>query len=626
MSANGTRMFTVDKFLGLNEGADGFTELRMGEASKMENWLVTDGFNLTVRPGIQRIDPAQERSPAPILCAWAGYVGEREYLAVCDFYEGKDRIFLYTTDELGAHRIVCREEGLLGLTEARDSYAKAFSFGDRLYIMSAGNTVSFDGAGFRLEEAYIPLVIIAAAPEGGGEMLENLNLLTGKRRMNFSADGEAVCYVLPEEAAGVERILIDNAEQELGEAGTFDKDSHRFTFNQAPAKGVGNVEITYATDPETAEKSRMQIIKCRLAEEYNGSTDTRLFMAGDGSHICYYSGVTEAGTPSPLYFPALNEVAVDMSGSPVTGLVRHYSKLLVFKPDGTYAISYEPVTLADGSTVAGFYLRSMNREFGSEGMGLVRTTNNYPRTITKDGIYEWRITSSYYKDERYAKRISDPVSRSLKRSDAGRMVTLDDDYRKTYYVFLNDEEGTVLVNRYDMGRENIWCLYKAGLCRNVKGALMFHGDPVFLTETELFFFDEDLATDVPELVGEEGTAIAALWESGYQHFGMDYRRKYSSQIYVSLLPQSSSSLTITAETDKRADYLEKTIRNNVFLWPSTTFKNWTFNTNNTPQINRVRLKVKKFVYYKLVLKVTEKGAKTTVLGYDQQVRFASMAK
>ena len=30
-----TKMYTVDKFLGLNEAGDGDTELKMGEASRM---------------------------------------------------------------------------------------------------------------------------------------------------------------------------------------------------------------------------------------------------------------------------------------------------------------------------------------------------------------------------------------------------------------------------------------------------------------------------------------------------------------------------------------------------------------------------------------------------------------
>jgi hypothetical protein len=322
----------------------------------------------------------------------------------------------------------------------------------------------------------------------------------------------------------------------------------------------------------------------------------------------------------------MNEVAVDMSGSAITGMVRHYSKLLVFKNDCTHTITYEAVTLTDGSTIAGFYLRPMNKEFGNEIMGQVQTVNNYPRTITKDGIYEWRITSSYYKDERYAQRISDMVERSLSRADISRIVTCDDDYGKNYYVFLNDNDGTVLVNRYELNKGNTWVVYRSKLFRNVKRAMMFDGVMVFCNDTEAFCLDEKLTRDAALEPNGEPMAIPAVWESGFMHFGADFRRKYSSEIYVSVKPAAKSHIVVTAETDKRADYLEKEIANDVFEWGNVNFPDWSFNTNDRPTINRVRLKVKKFVYYKLIFKIVKEGAQGTILSVDQKVRFASMAK
>ena len=109
-------------------------------------------------------------------------------------------------------------------------------------------------------------------------------------------------------------------------------------------------------------------------------------------------------------------------------------------------------------------------------------------------------------------------------------------------------------------------------------------------------------------------------------FGADFRRKFTSQIYVSMLPQPNSEMTITAETDRRSEYMEKTVTNNIFTWENVDFSKWTFNTNNTPKIQRVRLKVKKFVYYKLIFRVEAPNASATVLGYDQEIRFGSMAK
>lgn len=630
---SGKKMFTVDKFYGINESADGLTELGMGEASKMENFFVTDAFNLTVRPGIQRID--SERTEAVILASWAGHIGEEEnetvddeYLVVVDFDGSTDRIFLYRMNESKRFYVFKSQSGALGLKSAENAYVKIFPFGGKIYIMSAGNTVCFENEAFQTAEAYVPLVIAGAEPaSGSGTVLENFNLLSANRRIDYSADGTSTAYQLPSEATSVLKVVIDNVEQPVSTAGTFDESKHIFTFKTAPVKGVGNVEITYGTDAAKAEENRMRIVKMALAEAYNGSTDTRLFMAGDGSNICYYSGVTQDGEATPMYFPAMNEIAVDMTSAAVTGLIRHYSKLLVFtRGGGAYTISYEPVTNQDGSTVAGFYIRAANKGFGNDVMGQVATVNNFARTVTEDGIYSWNITASYYQDERYAKRVSDMVEKSLKNAKISDVVVCDDNFSKTYYVFLNDADGTVLVNRYNLGKEGVWCIYKGALFKRVKNAMVSHGKMVFNNETEMFYLDDDLVYDTETVKGAGRQQIKAVWESGYMDFGADFQQKYSSEIYVSLLPRAHSSLFVTASTDRREEYLAKEVTHNIFSWPGADFRWWTFNTNVAPKIRRVRLKVKKFVYYKLILRVEEEGAQATILGYDQTVRYGAKAK
>lgn len=625
-------MFTVDRFLGINEAADGFTEVKMGEASIMRNFLVTDACNLTVRPGIQRLDGVMARDPGQILAVWAGHVGEEtggaedEFLVVVDFLNGKDRFWMYSQSDNGGWALSYSQEGALGLSSADGAVVKVFAFGSKLYVMSTGKTCVLDNGKLVEAQPYIPLVIAGMNPAGGGTTIENINLLTGKRRVDFSSDGSAKVYVLPSEAKAVLGIRVDNTQYPPEALGTFNEEKAEFTFSTAPQKGVGNVEFTYDTDIAAAEANRQKLLRMPLIEAYNGSTDTRLFVAGDGSNVCYYSGVTMDGEASPLYFPSMNEVKVDVTSAAVTGLVRHYSKLLAFTREGAYTISYEPVTQADGTTIAGFFLRTMNREFGNDAVGQVQTVNNYPRTITKDGIFEWRITSSYYKDERYAKRVSDKVKRSLAGARMDRIVTCDDNFSKTYYVFLNDEEGTVLVNRYDIGKDDVWCIYNSHLCRDVRYAVMCHGTMVFSDGKEVFFFSANATKDAAADPAGEAVQFQAQWESGYMDFGADFRRKYSSQIYVSVLPQANSSLTITAATDKRSEYMEKSISMNLFSFENFGFPWFTFDTNATPKIHKVRLKVKKFVYYKLIFKVEQPGAVATILGYDQQVRFASMAK
>lgn len=621
------KVFTVDQFLGLNEAADGSTELKMGEASKMENFLVTDDYNLKLRPGIRRVAFENDRAPAPILAMWSGFVGSQEYLILCDFWEGTDRLVIFQKHQKDGqlYQVVHSQSGALGLTQPEGAMVKIFSFAENLFVMSRGNTVVYREGGFVPAEIYVPLVIAGASPGGGGTTLENINLLTPLRRVDYSADGTTAAFVLPGEAQAIVRVLVDNAAQDPSLAGVWDDAAHTYTFHSPPEKGVGNVELTYRADPAASEKSRLTIAKCTLAETYNGSTDTRLFLAGDGSNRCYYSGVPQSGDLSQLYFPAMSDVAVDMSDSPVTGMVRSGSKLLVFKPDSAYSISYEPVTLVDGSTTAGFYLRNVSRNVGNEAPGQIQTVNNIVRSVSHGGVYEWRF-ASYYRDERNANRVSDMVGRTLAGADLSKVVTCDNNFDKTYYVFLNDQEGTVLVNRYDLGREGVWCVYRSNLLKGVKGAVIYGGTMVFYNGQEAFWFSQNDTTDAPLAPGGAAQQIFALWESGHMHFGADFRRKYSSLIYISLKPEGLSELTVTASTDRREEYMEKKVSSNLFSWHTVTFPDWTFNLNDTPKINRVRLKVKKFVYYKLIFKVEKFGATATVLSYDQQVRFSSMAK
>ena len=139
---SGTKLYTVDKFLGINEAADGFTELKMGEASEMVNFLITDGFNLKMRPGIQRLDFAAERDPAPILASWAGFISDNsteEHLLIVDFADGTDRIWLYTRNEIGGYTTQYRQDGALGLASAADPMVKIFAFGGKLWVMRYHN-------------------------------------------------------------------------------------------------------------------------------------------------------------------------------------------------------------------------------------------------------------------------------------------------------------------------------------------------------------------------------------------------------------------------------------------------------------------------------------------------------
>lgn len=135
------------------------------------------------------------------------------------------------------------------------------------------------------------------------------------------------------------------------------------------------------------------------------------------------------------------------------------------------------------------------------------------------------------------------------------------------------------------------------------------------------------------------TPISCTWESGHMDFGKSNMRKYSSYIWVTLAPGRNVRAWISARSDRRSEYSEKSVENQVTgLFGETNFEDFTFETYEVPRARRLKIKVKKFVYYKLLVRCEGDEAVSvpsvpesadgavTVLSIDQRVRFTSDAK
>lgn len=635
--AKNQKMFSVDKFLGLNEAADGLTELKAGQASRIENFQITDGFNLTLRPGIYEEEWLDSGDPyARIFAYWRGDIGTRTYaITVCSENDSGEILYFadYRWDQYSKIEYLHLEGDAV----------KIFAFAGSVFLMSGKylyriesdpSTGMLTFSDFR-DSVYIPTVLTGCDPAGGGTALENANLLTPFRKVLFSCDGVADTFHLPQETYYIKKILLDNADitatMNLNTA--FDSNAHTLKLPTVPPEGVNNLEITYSRGYTTDEVTDFSLIANQpFTQTYNGATDGRLFFYGNGN-ITYYTGVPLYGALGDLYVPAMNEIRVGDTSSPITAMIPHYSKMMVYKTDSTYSLSYSPMTLEDGSMIAAFYLRTVHKDIGNQAPGQVQLVNNYPRTLFGGSLYEWKIPASYSVDERYAKPISDPIAKTLSSNYVDRMVTLCDNDDGTYYIFLNDGDGTILVNRFRLG--DVWTMYKfpkaVGVIGAGIGAARQNGMPVFWTRTAIYTMDKNAVYDDYYDHDQSGNyyrkhPIPAVWESGYMHFAAPYLRKYSSEIWVSLRPESSSRMTVTAATDRRDSYTEKEVSAGLLSWDNLNFNAFSFNMSTAPKLRRTKLKVKKFVYYKLIFRVDKPGARATVLGYDQKIRYAGYVK
>ena len=613
------KVFSVDKFLGINEYADSETELKPGQAAMMRNFRITDGGNLALRPGVRRFVPLHDDWPYTNLWeAFPMYMDGKEWL-YCSFWTvgGFVVAFLREDDEDWA------KFGSVDNDASGQPAYKSFEHDGKVWVCwkDENETMRADYVPFGMRantETYVPLLISGGDPAGGGATVEPLNILSDFFRAKYIAKDRAKQYKLPTVASEVVSVTIGGDKYAASDQGSFDAKTKTFTFTTEPNDDY-DVEFLCEHADEDIRSARRLFFEMRYYTHFNGATDTRTFFYGGGDayyrnqNICYYTGVPAHG--SGLYVPAGNELAVDFSDSPITGLVRHYSRLLAFKPDGVDAITYEPVTLADGSVIAGFFLRPVSRDFGNDAVGQVQLVDNAARSLTKSGAYDWRVSAGNYRDERYAKRVSDAVVKTLEAADSEKIVTCDDGNTQTWYAFLNDEDGTVLVHRYGL---DVWSIYRSSVTTNVKSAFVFEKKVTFLRNGQLFVFDESAVRDEDE--NGDVHQIEAVWESGFQDFGAAFRRKDSDQLWVSMLPVDGASVHVSVETDARKDYEEREL--STALAPEYGDAE----PNGVPFVTRLRMKVKRFVYYKLRFRVKDPGASPVILGYDQHIRFSSSVK
>lgn len=444
---------------------------------------------------------------------------------------------------------------------------------------------------------YRPLVATGIPAGGGGTLLEEVNKLNGMRRVWITGDGTGTSFKLPEKAHTVSKI-IDNRDQSEITGFSFTADTDTVTFSSPPPAIVNVYEIQY----EVSVNFASTVGAMRYSELYAGTQDSRVFIYGDGSNRAFYSAIDYLGHPRADYFPDLYEVTVGESNMPITGMIRHYTKMLAFKPLETFSIDYGVVTLADGLMTPSFYTTPVNKNAGNQAVGQVQLVLNAPLTLCQGNLYEWRNGSAYSAnlsiDERQAKRISDRIYDTLQKMDFSKVHCFDDNLNTEYYII--DDDGNALVHNYFV---DAWYYY-TGVDARVLTAI--DGDIYIGTKSgKILLLDERKQSD-------NGKAIDCYWESGSMDFGAPNMRKYSSQLWVSVKSEERNAITVTAKTDRSEDNAEVDVEPDY--------------DTELPKITKLKVKCKKFVYYKLIFKSKDATNRVTVVDAEIKVRVTSQAK
>lgn len=699
---------SIKRFLGVNESPTGDNDLKNGEAVEMENYRVTLDGKLERRPGVIAEDSAMWEST---LDMWSGSLNGRDMLVnivpVLAFdddvaairarvYGAKEPDGLYDLESKTITRLA--EIGICSCKASEIRRAHMFGFQGKLYMLVQGGYYVWDGdlTVTQLPEVtpYVPLVVTASTPSGGGTELEGLNVLSDRYRVQFSPDGTSTEFYLPVTGnARCDWVKLRNKTLSA-DYYSFDSGTNCITFQAAPAKGTNTMEVQMVypqvtenletrkvsfqstssspwwemvegdltdvsfsltshrvatgTDGESTRRVFQQVIEwtdksfvklsagvlvykgvgtpvvCmdstasvsfnedtgrvtvviqyevdadadtqehidtkytyKFEFEYtagalgnatnagivtnmtrsvlfNGATDSRVFLYGDGTYTCIYSGIDENGTPRADYFPAMNQANIGSSNTPIYGMVRHYNALLAFKPNEAYRITYEAQTLSDSTVIAGFNIRPIHSAIGAANYGQAVLVYNNPRTICHESVYEWRLsyyTSASNRDERNAKRISDRVRETLAQMDWQNCWCFDDETEYEYWV---TDGKTAIINNY---ANDTWYIY-TGL-PEVRKLVRFDGELYFGCNGGIHRADKDKAFDYLAIMAgyQGGTTLekvefSAVWKGACFDASHDYLNKWVIDQYIGLLNRGDNAVTVTIETDRKDDYPERTV-------------------------------------------------------------------
>lgn len=173
-------------------------------------------------------------------------------------------------------------------------------FDDKLYIIDGVNYLVYDGTTLEnvTDNAYIPTTTIARKPSGGGEMYEDINVLSEYRINTFIGDGTSIDYYL--DAQLIDSVVEVKVNDVLTTDYTVNTTAGKITFTVAPSTpnlpGNDNVYIKFR---KAIEGYANRINNCTKMLNF----DNRIFYTGN---ITFKNALFHCSLNNPAYISDLD--------------------------------------------------------------------------------------------------------------------------------------------------------------------------------------------------------------------------------------------------------------------------------------------------------------------------------
>ena len=210
--------------------------------------------------------------------------------------------------------------------------SNSFFMANKLWIMDGVNYLAFDGWELTDAEAQatVPTTSIGRLPAGGGELYQQANLLTPRRRNQFSTDGTATDYVLDSVNLDTENVFVELNGTAVTTGFSTNRETGVVSFTTAPTiaspEGTDNLVIEFF---KTIADGRERIVNCTMAQVF----DDRIFVSGNTNFQNYNF---HSMADDPAYFGDLSYYKIGSEEYPVTGLLQVFNTLVSLKANKVF--------------------------------------------------------------------------------------------------------------------------------------------------------------------------------------------------------------------------------------------------------------------------------------------------
>lgn len=461
-----------------------------------------------------------------------------------------------------------------------------FIFNDNVYINDGENFLVYDKNTLKdvCSVAYVPTTSIARSPSGGGEILEDVNLLQARRKNKFISDGTSTEYFLDAQDIDndIVKVWVDDVLKTEGTDFSVDRLNGKVMFNSAPTEtsisGQDNVVIEFS---KVIEGYKERVLKSKISLVF----DNRVFFSGcsDYPNALFHSKLND-----PTYVSDLDYYQDGSDSSGVKSLCIGNNILWVFKEENQQnaTVFYHTPTL---DTVNGKIYPSQQ---GNISTGCFSTSCNFSDDIVFMSRYGLEGITGNISDKQLLGHRSSLVDNKLINSNNFGDCAMQE--WNGYLLCLTDGEIFLADSRQKYqginGFEYEWYFWN-----NIGTS---NGKAVILKEHKgnLFFGCEDGSIFMFSGTNDNGEVLRSYWCTPMDNFGygnvLKTTNKRGGIAKIKTIP--NGQIKIAEKTNKRDERYITTKSSTGFDYSNIDYSNFAYTTTNESYIV-YKIKEKKFI-------------------------------